>query len=138
MKPEDRIQFPDIEPPPGGAERFRVQLENPGVASRVAVGRWVAAGGVVAVLAIAAIIVLWPNNVVEPETAIVFDTPEFDRLLGRPMKQVETTVMIDDEPVNLSAIPVKTPGIRIYEVRPTDAIRVARSRPRLATFILRR
>ena len=118
MNPEDRIQFPDIEPPPGGAERFGVQLENPGDALRVAVGRWAAAGGVVAVLAIASMAVLWPPEAVEPETVIVFDTPEFDRLLGRPMQQVETTVMINNEPVNLSTMPVTTPGIRIYEIRP--------------------
>jgi hypothetical protein len=33
------------------------------------------------------------------------------------MQQVETTVRIDNEPVAVSTIPVKTPGIRIYEVR---------------------
>ncbi len=118
MNPNDRISFPDIDPPPGGAERFRMQLENPGDASRAAVGRLAAVGGVIAVLAIAAIAVLRLPDAVEPETAIAFDTPEFDRLLGRPMQQVETTARIDDEPVALSAIPVKTPGIRIYEVRP--------------------
>ena len=118
MNPEDRISFPDIEPPVGGTERFRIQLENAGDASGVAVGRWAAAGGVVAVLAIAAMAVLWLPEAVEPETVIVFDAPEFDRLLGRPMQQIETTVMVDDEPVALSAVPVSTPGIRIYEVRP--------------------
>ena len=92
-----------------------MELQNPD--SREAVGRWVTAAGVIAVFAIAAITVLAPDDVVEPETIMVFDSPEFDRLLGRPMQQVEPTVKIDDEPVSLSAIPVKTPGIRIYEVR---------------------
>lgn len=118
MNPEDRVPFPDIEPPSGGTERFRAQLESLGDASRAAVGRWAAAGGVVALLAIAGIAVLAPKRVAEPETTIVFDSPEFDRLLGRPMQQVETTVMINDQPVNLSPMPVTTPGIRIYEVRP--------------------
>ena len=117
MSHEDRIPFPDIDPPPGGTERFRMQLENPDVASRAAVGRWVAAAGVVAVLAIVAMAVLWPRDAVEPEAAMVFDTPELDRLLGRPMPRIETTVMIDNEPVALSAVPATTPGIRIYEVR---------------------
>jgi hypothetical protein len=117
MKPEDRIPFPDIEPLPGGPEGFRLRLESAGDASSRAVGRWAAVGGVVAVLAIAAIAVLAPNEAVEPDTVIVFDAPEFDRLLGRPMQQVETTVRIDNEPVAVSTIPVKTPGIRIYEVR---------------------
>ena len=118
MNSEDRIPFPDIEPPAGGTERFRIQLESAGDFSGVAVGRWAAVGGVVAVLAIAAIAVLRLPEAVESETAIVFDAPEFDRLLGRPMQQVETTVMIDNEPVALSAVPGTTPGIRIYEVRP--------------------
>jgi hypothetical protein len=117
MRPEDRIPFPDIEPPAGGTARFQMRLANPGDSSRVAVGRWVAAAGVVAVLAIAVVAVLRPPDAVEPQTVIVFDAPEFDRLLGRPIPQVETTVTIDDEPVTLSTIPVKTPGIRIYEVR---------------------
>lgn len=117
MNPNDRISFPDIDPPPGGTERFRVRLENPDDASREVVGRWAAAGGVVAVLAIAAIAVLRPPEAVEPQAVIAFDSPEFDRLLGRPMPQVETTVMIDNEPVALSAVPVTTPGIRIYEAR---------------------
>jgi len=117
MNHEDRIPFPDIEPPAGGTERFRMQLENPGDVPRGTIGRWAAAGGIVAVLAIAVIVVLAPRDMVEPEVAVVFDAPELDRLLGRPIKQVETTAMIDDEPVALSAIPVKTPGIRIYEVR---------------------
>jgi hypothetical protein len=118
MSPDDRIQFPDIDPPAGGVERFRMRLESPGDASRVAVGRWVAVGGVVAVFAIAAMAILRPPVAVEPETAIVFDSPELDRLLGRPMREVETTVMIDDEPANVAAIPGTTQGIRIYEIRP--------------------
>ena len=117
MNTEDRIQFPDIDPPPGGVERFRVQLESPGVASRVSFGHWAAAGGVVAVLAIAAIAVLSLPETAEPETLIAFDTPEFDRLLGRPMQKVETTVMIDDEPAAIAPVPAKRAGIRIYEVR---------------------
>lgn len=117
MTANDRIQFPDIDPPPGGVERFRMQLENPGDASRVDFGRWAAAGGVVAVLVIAALAVVSLPETAEPETAIAFDTPEFDRLLGRPMKQVETTVMIDDQPADIAAIPAKRAGIRIYEVR---------------------
>ena len=119
MNPDDRISFPDIDPPHGGVERFRLQLESPGDASRVAFGRWAAAGGVVAVLAIAAIAVLWlPETAeTETETVIAFDTPEFDRLLGRPMQKVETTVVIDDEPAAISAVPAKRAGVRIYEVR---------------------
>ena len=117
MKSEDRISFPDIEPLAGGTERFRLQLENPGDSSLVFFRRWAAAGGVVAVLAIAAIAMLKLPDAVEPVQIVVFDSPEFDRLLGRPMQQVETTVKIDDEPVTLAAVPVKTPGIRIYQVR---------------------
>jgi hypothetical protein len=118
MTHEDRIRFPDIEPPSGGTERFRLQLESAGDVSRPAFQHWIAAAGVVAVLAIAVIAALAPGDVVEPEIAVIFDAPELDRLLGRPMQRVETTVMIDDEPVTLSALPVTKPGIRIYEVRP--------------------
>jgi len=118
MSPADRIPFPDLDPPSGGVDRFRMRLGNPDDASHAVVARWAAAGGVMAVLAIIAMLVLAPPDVAEPATTIVFDAPEFDRLLGRPLQQVETTAMIDDEPVTLSAMPVTTPGIRIYEVRP--------------------
>jgi tRNA G37 N-methylase TrmD len=117
MTQEDRIRFPDIDPPSGGTERFRERLENPGGDSRVAVGRWAAVGGVAAVLAVVGIAILAIDDVSEPAATIAFDSPEFDRLLDRPMQQVETTVTINDEPVTLSAVPAKTPGIRIYEVR---------------------
>lgn len=119
MNSEDRIAFPDIEPPLGGTERFRMQLEITGDDLHATFGRWAAAGGVVAVLAIAAIAVLRPAEVAEPqEDAVAFDAPEFDRLLGRPMQQVETTVMIGEEPAILAPLPVTRPGIRIYEIRP--------------------
>jgi hypothetical protein len=68
-------------------------------------GRWAAAGGVAAVLAIAATVVLKSPEVAEPQPIIA-------------MPQVETTVTIGDRPVALVAIPGTTPGIRIYEVRP--------------------
>ena len=121
MNARDRIPFPDLEPPRGGAERFRARLESADREASPGFLRRLAAAGVVAVLAIAAIAaiaVFRDPDAVEPVPVIVLDMPELDWLLGRPMQPIEITVFVDDEPAALSALPVTTPGIRIYEIRP--------------------
>ena len=129
MKPDHGGLFRELVPPPGGAERFRQRLEEPDDWSRASSGRLLATGGGVAAVVIVALLALWQTDLPEdgregelegmfdPQTAEVFQSPEFDRLLGRPMEPLETSVVINDVPVNLTEVPGSSPGIRIYEVR---------------------
>jgi hypothetical protein len=109
--------FRELEPPRGGAERFRRRIEESRDSLRASLG-WALTGGIaVAALVIAAFVALRPHDQPEPQLTDVYAAPEFDRLLGRPLEPVATSVSIDDQPVAVSEVPTTRPGIRIYEIR---------------------
>jgi hypothetical protein len=125
VKPDHDGLFRELEPPPGGAERFRQRLAEPDDWSRAPIGRLLAAGGGIAAVVIVALLALWqtelPEDVVEgelePQTTEVFQSKDFDRLLGRPMEPLETSVVINDVPVDLTEVLGARPGVRIYEIQ---------------------
>lgn len=106
--------FRQLEPPPGGAERFRQQLEQ----RNMGVGRsmrypLVAGLAASAVLAIAVFGLLQQRD--DPELmAGVYQAPEFDRLLGRSPQPAGMSVAIDETPVAVSEVATSNPRIRVY------------------------
>ena len=127
--------FREIDPPAGGAERFRQRLEAAGESPALRLRPVLAAGVAAAALVVAALVALQqadvapqqadvaerevaaPSVAAEAPVVNVVDASAFARLLGRPLEPVATTVAIDDMPVTLTEIPGTRPGIRIYEVR---------------------
>jgi len=49
-------------------------------------------------------------------TVDVYESREFDRLLGRPMERLETSIVIDGERVAVAEMPSGRSRIRIYQV----------------------
>jgi hypothetical protein len=117
---EDRHGFfKELDPPPGGAERFRARLDaaaesRRGPAWRLAVA--VAAGVVVVV---GALVVLndADRNSSDSRENPVAAAPEFGRLLGRPVERVDPAVTLNDQSVALAAVQSDNPKIRIYQVQ---------------------
>ena len=125
--------FKELEPPAGGAERFRQQLEQHGEATHHGSGRlWLA--GLASVLVAVVIVALLrypgvpmgndandagslpPTGADLPAARVVYDAQQFDRLLGRPMQPVELSVAIGDERVAVSEMPSTNSKVRIYQI----------------------
>ena len=152
--------FEDLDPPPGGKERFRQWLNSgdastrpqairgarPGLASPLASSfastlaavsavAGVAALSVVAIIAVVAVLRFGDDTggslanestprlagiadagTAAPVNADVYASREFDRLLGRPMQRIETSIVIDGERVAVAEIPSGRSKIRIYQI----------------------
>lgn len=115
MSPDRDHWFRELEPPPGGVERFRRRLETHGrPRARLALA---AAGVAAAVIAIALVVALDPGR--EPgaprSVASVYEASQFDRLLGRPLEPTELSVT-RDEPSSVARVESSDPRIRIYDI----------------------
>lgn len=110
--PIEREVFDLLEPPPGGVERMRARFAEP-ARSRASFG--VAALGVTAVLALAAVLVYLLPRSGGADNALVA-APELDRLLGRETPPAPLTVKHDDQPAQIEELPSSDPQVRIYRV----------------------
>jgi hypothetical protein len=109
--------FRQLDPPPGGAARFRERLdaaarenESPG---------WLPAAAVAATLVVVVGALVMPSDWREsgvPAENQVAAAPEFDRLLGRPVAPAEPAVTLNDEMVTLAAVQSQNPKVRIYRI----------------------
>jgi hypothetical protein len=112
--------FKQLEPPPGGAERFRARIE--GVAERDR-GRpawrvaFAVAAGVVVIVGALVVLSDAERNSVDSAENLVAAAPEFDRLLGRPVELADPAVTLNDQSVTLAAIPSENPKIRMYQIQ---------------------
>ena len=116
--------FKELEPPPGGAERFSQRLdeiaaERPSSRARVLA----AAATAIAVALITAILLLRPTNDVPPVRVAdapppidVYNAPELDRLLGRAAPPAELVVTVDMETAAVTEIETTNKKIRIYQL----------------------
>lgn len=123
MKADSNGVFRELEPPAGGAERFRRRLEETAHPWHTVHLRLVAATSIAAVaatlLAIFAIVrdASDPTAETDPErTANIYDAPEFDRLLGRQLGTSGLTVSLNEQPVSLVEMETENHKIRIYRI----------------------
>lgn len=115
--------FREIEPPAGGAERFGRRLDEldgrgstPGRRFAPAV---VAAAALVAALGIVIEVAFRGDEEHRPEQpVVVYDAPQFDRLLGRPLGSAEPAVKLDGLDATLAELESGNEKIQIYRVEP--------------------
>ena len=117
--------FTQLEPPPGGAERFGRRLDETADAPRAPRSRVFALAGAAcaAVAVMAALVVLLDRNdsasspVADSErTAEIYDAREFDRLLGRPPRPAELTVILNEQSASVAQIETGNEKVRIYRI----------------------
>ena len=110
--------FKQLDPPPGGAEQLRKRLDAAGRESPAP--RWPRAAAIsAAVLIVAAAVGLLldagPDAEHEPEhTASLYDAPQFDRLLGRPLEHAAPSVTLNDRTAKVEEIGSASENVRIY------------------------
>lgn len=123
MNSDVRDLFRELEPPRGGAERFAARLDAEihvarGLTRRRAFG---AVAACIAVALVATLVVLRrpndPQVASSAEAAVdVYNAPELDRLLGRPLRTSELTVMVGDETLPVTRLDTANQKVRIYRI----------------------
>jgi hypothetical protein len=118
--------FQKLEPPAGGVERFASRLEAESNAHDTARRRDLALAAAATVAAIAIGIVVWftqrPDDAAAPPIAElqpvpnIYDSPAFDRLLGRPLQPAELTATVDQQPSTLTELESQNSRVRIYRI----------------------
>jgi hypothetical protein len=116
--------FIELEPPPGGAERFKRRLDALAAASpspRVR-GFALVAAGAAGVLVAAILLVREPGDapqqpVADAAPAVdVYGAREFDRLLGRASPPAELMVVVNAQPARVTEIQTSNEKVRIYRI----------------------
>jgi hypothetical protein len=118
------LLFKELEPPPGGAERFARRLDEIAAERPSLRTRAVALAAAAASVAIVTTVLLLRPAGDEPEPAVadaspaveVYGAPEFDRLLGRPPRPTELTVLVNTEAARVTELTTTSAKVRIYEI----------------------
>jgi hypothetical protein len=116
--------FKQLEPPPGGAERFAQRLdeiaaERPSPRARVLA---IAAAAATVAVVTAILLLRQPNDTPplliadEPPPVDIYNAPELDRLLGRTSPPAELMVMVNTEAANITEIETTNEKVRIYQI----------------------
>jgi hypothetical protein len=115
--------FKELEPPPGGAERFAQRLDEIAAARPSPRARVRAlAAALAAITFVTAVLLLRQPNDAAPELVAatpaveVYDAPEFDRLLGRSAAPAELMVMVNMEAANVTEVETTNEKVRIYRI----------------------
>ena len=116
--------FKELEPPPGGAERFAQRLDEIAVTRPSPRARVLAmAAAVAAVTLVTAVLLLRqpddgpPTRVADaPPSVEVYGAPEFDRLLGRAAPPAQLVVMVNMEEAAVTEIATTNQKVRIYQI----------------------
>jgi hypothetical protein len=116
--------FKELEPPPGGAERFTQRLDE--VAAEWPSARALALGVAAATAAVAivtAILLLrQPDDASQveivgaPPPVDVYNAPELDRLLGRSAAPADLVVTVNMQAANVTEIETTNEKVRIYQI----------------------
>jgi hypothetical protein len=125
MKTERPGPFAQLEPPPGGAERFHRRLSEAASAPHAPRWRIVAlagAAGVAVALIVAAVVLHAPNDAPSSlaadsaAVAAIYDAPQFDRLLGRSPPPAGLAVTRNEQPAAVAELQTANDKVRIYRI----------------------
>jgi hypothetical protein len=122
--------FGQLEPPPGGAERFARRLDEAAAHARSMDARrtFALAGAAAAVvlLVVALAVLRAPSDAPPPPVADsvpapevypeIYDSPAFDRLLGRPLQAEQLTATVNQEAKAVTELESQNPNVRIYRI----------------------
>jgi hypothetical protein len=119
--------FRQLEPPRGGAERFARRLDESDAAPAAA--RWLpfalagAASAAAVALVVALVLLREPSDdAVLPTVADsqpapeIYDSPEFDRLLGRPLRPEQFTAVVNEQSASVTELESQNEKVRIYQI----------------------
>lgn len=124
MKSDRQGLFTELDPPPGGAERFAQRLEESRLGPPVA-RRWALASAGVAAATVAIVVVILIREAGDAgssavgdaaQVANLYEAPQFDRLLGRPAPAGTVTVTHNDTPATVTQIETANAKIRLYQI----------------------
>jgi hypothetical protein len=117
--------FEQLDPPPGGTERFRRRLDQSAPQSHGLRWRAAVAGMAALVLVTAAPLLLRDVERGERTTeaaradarvATVYEAQQFDRLLGRRFEPSEPAVTLNEEAATISEVDTTNDKVRIYQI----------------------
>jgi len=116
--------FKELEPPPGGAERFAQRLDEIAAARSSPRARVLGVAAAVAAVALVTAVLLLrrpddapPQPVASaPPPVEVYGAPEFDRLLGRSAQPAELMVMVNMEAAAVTELETTNEKVRIYQI----------------------
>ena len=115
--------FKQLEPPPGGAERFAQRLDEIAAERPSSRARVLAVAATAAAVALVTTILLLPTTDVPPVRVAdapppvdVYNAPELDRLLGRAAMPAELVVTVNMEMAAVTEIETTNEKIRIYQI----------------------
>ena len=115
--------FTELEPPPGGAERFAQRLDEIAAERPSSRARVLAVAATAAAVALVTTILLLPTTDVPPVRVSdapppvdVYNAPELDRLLGRAATPAELVVTVNRETAAVTEIETTNEKVRIYQI----------------------
>jgi hypothetical protein len=116
--------FKELDPPPGGAERFARRLDEIAAERPLSRTRLLAmVASVAAVALVTALLLLQPASDAPPASVAnapppvdVYNAPELDRLLGRAAAPAELLVTVNMETVAITEIETTNKRVRIYQI----------------------
>jgi hypothetical protein len=116
--------FKELEPPPGGAERFAQRLDEIAAERPPPRARVLALAAAVAAIALVTALLLLrpPSDAPEliatntPPAIDVYNSPELDRLLGRSAQPTELMVTVDTRAANVTQLETTNQKVRIYQI----------------------
>ena len=116
--------FKQLEPPPGGDERFAQRFDEIAAERPSPRARALAIAAAVAGVAVVTAMLLLRHPGDTPPVTIangppavdVYNAPELDRLLGRTSQPAELMVMVNMETVNVTPIETTNQKVRIYQI----------------------
>jgi anti-sigma-K factor RskA len=118
--------FEQLDPPPGGAERFARRLDE-AASSAAETRRWrgfALAGAACAAVALVVALVLLrgpsetPSQIVvdTQPTPEIYESPAFDRLLGRTLQAEPLTDVVNEQPIPVTELESQNANVRIYSI----------------------
>lgn len=123
MKADGKDLFQTLDPPAGGAERLRARLQAERPRPMMSPVRLGLAAIAASALLTAILITQRPevgNEIARDDIGLaddIFESPAFDRLLGREFQPVAMRVTLNDEPMQATAVASENPNIRMYDLR---------------------
>jgi hypothetical protein len=114
--------FRQLEPPRGGAERFVRRLDE--AAASPARARWLplalagAASAAAVALVVAVVLLREPGDAALPvaDASEIYESPEFDRLLGRPLQAEQLTAVVNKQTASVTELESQNEKVRIYQI----------------------